>query len=212
MKTTCGHRVGIGMLTAWLLARTCAAASSVWVVSNGFHSSIGIPASALPSCKFPAARGADFLLLGWGDADWYRGHVTPGTFCSAVFWPTPSVLHVVAVRGRLSKRFRHSDVVRIELTPAQLLSLAVALDQSFARDEHGRLRPAGKGFQPGSEFFKSCESFYFPKMCNYWIAEKLRNSGLRLSVVASLSASGLVRQAALVGLPEQARGGPADYF
>lgn len=199
-------------MLASLLMQRSAAAETVWVVGNGFHSSLGLRAGDLPGWNFRGAHGVDHVLVGWGDAQWYRGQVTAGTFCSAVFWPTPSVLHVVPVRGGFAQRYPHSDVVRLELPRAQFAEFVKGLDGAFARDARGRVIGAGDGFQPQSHFFAGRESFYFPKMCNYWVAEKLQNGGLRISKAGSLTASGLMHQAARLGTREQSRRPPGDYF
>lgn len=200
---------------ALLAAFSGAAASAVpvWVVGNGFHSSLGVRVRDVPAWRaLPVARGAERLLIGWGDAQWYQGNENIGTFFSAVFWPTPSILLLVPVREPFAKKYPHSDVIRLELTDAQFAKLRARLESAFARDASGRPIYAGKGFAPRSAYYLGSGSFYFPKMCNYWVAEQLQKSGIPLSRFRSISAAGLVHETAPHGTVESRRGGKKDYF
>jgi hypothetical protein len=45
----------------------------VWLVSNGFHSSLAFRASDVPElAKLTAERRPSYVLIGWGEADFYR--------------------------------------------------------------------------------------------------------------------------------------------
>lgn len=198
-----------------LLTFFCRAASAVpvWIVSNGFHSSIGLQVRDVPTWRaLPIAHGANNLLIGWGDAQWYRGNANIGTLFSATFWPTPGVLLLVPVQEPFAKKYPHSDIVRLDLSDAQFAKLRAAIESDFARDAAGKPIFAGDGFAPQSAFYQSRESFYFPKMCNYWVAEQLQKSGVRLSRFRSVSAAGLIHEAAPHGTVESRLNGKKDYF
>lgn len=199
------------LLLAFLAGRVQAA--PVWIVSNGFHSSLGVEVRDFPNLRaLPAARGAERLLIGWGDAQWYRGNANIGTFFSAVFWPTPSVLLLVPVRRPFAETLAHSDVVRLDLSEEQFEKLRARIVSAFARDPAGKPIPAGNGFLPGSVFYLARERFYFPKMCNYWLAEQLQKSGVPVSRFRSISAAGLAHEAARHGTVESRFRGTKDYF
>ena len=184
----------------------------VWVVSNGFHTSLALRAADLPLAKEVFGSGqADVVLLGWGARDIYRGYNNPWTVCEAVFGG-PSLLHVIPIRGTVRSRFLHSDIVRFDLPCDRVRALARELERAFARDELGRLEPQGRGYYAESRFYRGRERFYFPKVCNTWVASKLQRSGVPLCVPASLLAPVLIRQAARAGKREERRSAPVDAF
>ncbi len=186
---------------------------SFWVISNGFHSSLAFRAGDVPGLPLPGNNGrADYLLIGWGAADYYQGRANPWTFLKAIFWRNRSALHVVPVRGSLRKRFARSDIVRLQLTSGQFAILARELDRSFARDSRGNRILLGPGYFTDSCFYAGSEQFYFPKMCNTWVAQKLHRSGLPIGVYTSFAASELLWQSGKIGWREQWRRRPVDAF
>ncbi len=185
----------------------------VWIVSNGFHSSLAVRVRDVPELRaLPVAHDANFLLIGWGDSQWYRGNVNASTACSAVLWPTPSVLLLVPLREKVASKYSHSDVIRLELSRQSFEKLRARIDGEFARNAAGKPIRIEDGFVPGSEFYAARESFYFPKMCNYWVAEQLQKSGLHLSRFRSISAAGLVHETAPLGTLESRLHAEKDYF
>ena len=52
--------------------------------------------------------------MGWGDDGFYRSDkITTGVTLKALFWPTPSVLHVVGFNDAPESYFVESKVVRM---------------------------------------------------------------------------------------------------
>ncbi len=185
----------------------------VWLVGNGFHSGIAIHTKDLPDGrKLSGDPRAEILLIGWGDAAFYRRQINPWTTLAALCWPTPSILHVVPVRGSVTARFPRSDVIEISLPRAQHLALCRALDEAFSRDARGRRVFVQRGYFPESRFYAGRESFYFPKMCNLWTAQKLRHAGVPVFAPTAIFASGLARQVARSGTHLQSRRRPLDAF
>ena len=162
-----------------ILLGLCAPASGeatrkVWLVGNGFHSAIAISARDIPGGReLSGDSRAEWLLFGWGDADFYRRKINPWTVLTAIVWPSPSILHVVPVRGSVADRFRRSDVIELSLPRSGHRALCAALDDAFARDARGRRIFVQRGYFPESRFYAGRERFYFPKMCNLWVAQKL---------------------------------------
>src|SRR5688572_21030752 len=139
-------RLAWGLVVTWTFwtcgepkARAAAPAKSIWLVGNGFHSSIAVRTADLPFARAlsPDPR-AEVLVIGWGAADYYRGRVNPWTFCKALCGGSPSILHVVPIRGAVARRFPRSDVVELRVSVANLRRLVHELDRAFARDERGR--------------------------------------------------------------------------
>ena len=73
----------------------------VYVVSHGWHTGFVISAQdmykQMPALKlrFP---GALYIEFGWGDKGFYQANeITTGLTLRAIFWPTDSVVHAVAL-------------------------------------------------------------------------------------------------------------------
>lgn len=195
-----------------LCASACAA-DRVWLVGNGFHSGIAICAKDLPDGRnLSGDPRAEILLIGWGDAAFYRRQINPWTTLAALGWPTPSILHVVPVRGSVTARFPRSDVIALSLPRSRYLALCRALDDAFSRDARGRRVFVQRGYVPESRFYAGRESFYFPKMCNLWTAQKLQRAGVPVFAPTAILASGLARQVARTGTRLQSRRRPLDAF
>jgi len=201
----------------WIIAHATAlavgSAKPVWIVSNGFHTSFGFRTRDLPFARrITGDPQPPFVLIGWGATDFYEGKTNPWTLVEALFGSGGSILHVVPVRGAISDRFSHSDVVELKLSAEKFRRLTDALDQSFARDSSGRFKFIVHGYYTDSRFYAGVERFYFPKMCNVWVAEKLHRSGVSICVPNSLIAFELMWQAKKLGKREQRLGRPRDVF
>jgi hypothetical protein len=207
------------LLPCWIaclalsIASLSGAEKPVWVVSNGFHTSLGVRTADFPLAgQMEGTRGSDELLIGWGAHDFYQGVANPWTLLEAIL-PNRSVLHVVPVRGPIARRFAHSDVFRLRLTSVQFEALRRQLEAAFARDPRGRLVPTGHpGYYPDSHFYPGHDLTYFPKMCNFWVAARLRQSGLSLRPAEAITAADLMFQAQRLGTREASLARPHDYF
>jgi len=190
-------------------------AESVWLVSNGFHTSIGVRTREVA----PQVRRlvndphADHLLFGWGAAIYYTApKVTPGVSCRATLLPTASAVHVVPVHGSLARRFAHSDVFRFEVPPQGLERVSQFILESVKRNSTSRPRLLGAGYFPGSRFYAGTEVFWVPITCNIWSARALREAGVRLPMVCAFAAPNLVWLSSKRGVREQSRHPPLDGF
>ena len=204
-------------LVAWCAAGAPLAAAEsthpVWLVSNGFHSSLAVRAGDFPGARqLTGDPRAGHLLIGWGGAEFYRGRTDLWTICRSIGWPTRSALHVVPIRGAVVRRFPRSDVIRLELPAANYRLLLSDLDLSFARNSTGRPILLGPGDIAGSRFYEGWERFCLFKMCNVWAAQKLRRRGVGICVPLAITASGLAGQAARLGERESRRRRPVDAF
>lgn len=189
------------------------ATRQVWLVGNGFHSAIAIRTNDLPGGReMSGDPRADELLIGWGDADFFRRKINPWTVLAAICWPTPSILHVVPVRGSVAARFPRSDVIELTLPRSRHRALCAELDAAFARDARGRRIFVQRGYFAASRFYAGRESFYFPKMCNLWVAQKLQHAGVPVFSPTAFFAGELTRQAGKTGVRLQSRRRPVDAF
>lgn len=209
------NRVFAGICALFALAAATTEAAPVWLVSNGFHTSLALRISDLPP-RLRALSGdqrASHVLFGWGAEPFYTARrVTPAIFCRTICLPTPSALHVVPFRGPVWRRFSHSDVLRFELSQLRTRELMRFLEEAVRRDKHGGPILIGPGYFPRSRFYAGREIFWFPATCNVWSARALRLGGIRAGLLFSVTATGLVAEVEKKGCREQIRRAPVDGF
>lgn len=194
---------------------SAAGETSVWLVSNGFHSSIAIRTADLSPRLRQLAGNPDgrFLVIGWGAAIYYTApKVTPVVCCRATLLPTPSALHIITVDQPIRVRFPNSDVFRLTLSANGKRNLQRFMEDAFRLDAAGRSHFLGTGKVPRGRFYSGRETFWFPGTCNVWSARALHQAGLPFVSIRSIAASGLSRQAGKLGTREARRKRPLDAF
>ena len=87
--------------------------NQVYVVSHGWHTGFVIPApeiqGVIPELE---QRFGDtpYIEFGWGDKGFYQAkETTLGLTLRAIFWPTESVVHSVAVPQKVEEYFLNSE-------------------------------------------------------------------------------------------------------
>ncbi len=167
---------------------------TVHVISHGWHTGIALSRAEFVGTDRVMERefggDADYLEFGWGDAAYYpTDRPTVGMSLKALFWPTPSVLRVVAVRGTLTNAFAGAEIIPVELSEPGFERLRCFVARTFRRDAKGdlmRVKP---------EFYEAEGKFYFPKMCNWWAASALREAGCPIAPGCCVSAGCVAAQA-----------------
>ena len=181
-------------------APPAAAGTPVHVVSHGWHTGIVIPLTreALELCP-PLAdfRGRRFVELGWGDEGFYRAEsITVGTTIRAVVWPSPSVIHAVGFDRAPEAEYLGSDVIRLEVAPADLRRLLEEIGEAFAVRE-----PLGPGIYGDSRFYRARGSYYFPNTCNVWTLRTIAAAGVPTTPLLGIRAESTMAQLARHGTP-----------
>lgn len=176
----------------------------LWVVNHGWHTGLVLRADDVPVEAWPARAGfgdAGYFEIGWGDRDFYRA-TDPGAWLAlkAVAWPSPGVLHVVAVVGTLDVLFGAAEIVEIAVSSPGLARLLARLRSSHALDDQGQPAVLGPGLYGQSRFYASHERFHAFKTCNVWVATMLQTAGVPVSPAQALTAAGLMAQ--LRALPQ----------
>ena len=169
---------------------------SVYIVSHGWHTGIVYPRERLleyaPGLKkrFPAG---DYLEIGWGDKGFYQAQeITAGITLKALFWPTETVVHVVAVPRSPHRSFPNSQVRQVCLDQPQIESLGRFLASSFARDQANQMVATRKGIYGDSEFYPGVGSFHLFNTCNKWTAKGLESAGFDINTSLKLTASSIL--------------------
>ena len=167
------------------------------VASNGWHTAIVVPASALvatgllpEAADFPDAA---FLEFGWGDRVYYPAkEKTLGMTLAAALVPTPAVMHMAGLAAAPKDRDAGLEVVSAALTEAGFLNLAEALSAEFERPPGGLAKAISRGLYPDSWFYNARGEFHLFNTCNTWTARMLRAGGLALSSAGIVTADGLM--------------------
>jgi uncharacterized protein (TIGR02117 family) len=168
----------------------------VYVVSHGWHTGFVIPAidiqDKLPELKkrFPHANNIE---LGWGDKGFYQAkEITTGLTLRAIFWPTKSVVHAVAVPSDVQRYFSNSVIETLCLNELEYLSLITFISNSFARNETDDVMPQKKGIYGNSQFYTGMGDYYLMNTCNKWTAKGIKSAGLDISPVFKLTAGSIM--------------------
>jgi uncharacterized protein (TIGR02117 family) len=178
-------------------------AVAVHLVVHEWHTGIAIRRADIPAGIWPESRDfpqAEYLEVGWGDRDFYQGREQgPWGMLRAALWPTPSVLHVAGVQGRLPQTFPASEIVQLTLPAEGFQALLRHVHDAFQRAGAAAAAPLGPGLYGDSRFYPARESFHLFRTCNVWTARALQAAGL--PVRDAITKEGLMTQARALGKP-----------
>jgi len=159
---------------------------TVYVIDNGFHTDIAIPADEIPAGSLLAeaarpAGNAPWLVIGWGDAGFYtaKGFSVARAVdgLRALFWiNNPSVIRVFGVSGDPKALYGAKTALPVTLSRAGFAAMIAHMQASFVkRAGHPVVYPV-----PGTTdaFFDSREHFSIARDCNNWTADQLNAAGL----------------------------------
>jgi uncharacterized protein (TIGR02117 family) len=159
---------------------------TVYVIDNGFHTDIAIPANEIPAGSLLAeatrpAGNTPWLVIGWGDAGFYtaKGFSAARALdgLRALFWiDNPSVIRVFGVQGDPGALYDARTALPVTLSRAGLAAMLAHMQASFVEKAgHPAVYPV-----PGATdaFYDSNEHFSIARDCNNWTADQLNAAGL----------------------------------
>ena len=172
------------------------AKNEVYVVNHGWHTGFVVHASEIQE-EIPELKqrfgNAPYIEFGWGDKEFYQANeITPDITLKAIFLPTESVLHAVAVSSEADKYFKHSEVHKFCLEDLELKSLVDFISNSFYRDESGSILKLNHGIYGDSQFYKAKGNFHIFNTCNKWTAKGLESTGMKISTTFKLTAGSIM--------------------
>jgi len=169
---------------------------AIYVVSHGWRTGLVLPTERLSDPFFAETKeynGSINLEIGWGDLDFYQSpDVDYLITVKAALWPTTSTLHVVRIDTTAEAYFPYSDLIRLNFTIPDFDMLQQFVINSFAQDSLGKPIPLDKGIYGQSTFYLGEEKYYFPKTCNVWTAQALKEAGLPVRPLYSQKAETLM--------------------
>lgn len=225
---TCARHLG-GTFLRWLLAvllvvllAACAARppgpvlkgpaldadNTIFVTSNGWHSSIVIARSDMPPGRIPEVADfpkARFLEFGWGDAEYYPAkRATIAMTLRAALMPTPAVVHVAGLNAEPADFFAGYEVIAVQADDQGFARLVDFIDASFKRASKVRVEASGPGLYATSRFYPATGRFHLRNTCNTWTAHALTAAGFDVRASGTSRAEVLMRQvrALAIGAPK----------
>ena len=160
-------------------------ATTIFITSHGWHTGIIVPSGLIQS-RIPQLRQrfskVTHIEFGWGDRGFYQAkEITSGLTVRAIFWPTETVVHVVAVPSDPRTYFPQSEVIQVCLSGKGYSALVRFIENSFYRDERQKIVKLSDGLYGNAQFYKGVGDYYLFNTCNKWTAKGLKSAGLDIS-------------------------------
>ncbi len=170
--------------------------NKIYVISHDWHTGFIIPKNKIQHLIPVLTKrfdNADLLEFGWGDKGFYQSRkMTAGLVFSAMFWPTESVVHVVAVSGNSHAFFANSEIEPVYLSDEGYDSLLKYISDSFRRNEKKEIIELEKGLYGDSQFYAGEGDYFLMNTCNKWTAKGLKSGGMDIETTFTLTASGVI--------------------
>jgi uncharacterized protein (TIGR02117 family) len=172
---------------------------SIYVVRRGWHTGVALPTADWPNQDWSVLAQfaeADYLEFGWGDRRFYQSE--PNTFWEtvrAVLWPTPSVVHVIGLENPVVDNAHALDIVEVRVPIDRLTVLATAIEQEFTSRAPTQTGTLLVSTPDPNAFFKARRRFFFPRMCNWWTASRLREAGCLVTPGTTIRAARVMHDA-----------------
>ena len=161
----------------------------IYVVSNGVHTDILVPATTSildwreilrPEHFEQETESFRYVALGWGDRDFYVNtptweEVSIVTIARALLLPTETIMHV-----QFSPVYAESDACRkVTLSVPQYERLMTALKSSFQLDAQGHpIRLDVASYNSLDCFYRGAGTYHAFNTCNCWTGRMLRETGV----------------------------------
>ena len=155
----------------------------LWLVGDSLHADFVVETSWLREhgVRLPTTLNRyRYLCFGWGDRIAYTRRWRSHDITQALFWPSESIVQVVAFNTQVVPTFPNQEVVKVSVPYSGGRPMANFLNSSFVFDPKTpntpiTLRPSkwGHGY-----FLKSPYAYYLPRMCNQWVSTALNLAGV----------------------------------
>jgi uncharacterized protein (TIGR02117 family) len=177
--------VGCIIPTRWQSAQRGCDVPLIISSVNHFHAELIVPVKAAGvnwaeridlNALGKQAQAYQYLSFGWGDRDFFlRGSFDPITIGKALFWPTPTVMHVWGhTQPPLSTLKPRFELKQQWLSAEEYQQLADFIWAGFEPSATEQPIFVRSGLYPNSAFFTGTGSYSILRTCNIWTAEGLR--------------------------------------
>lgn len=170
---------------------------TVYLITGGWHTEIGLNVEAI-SGQLAALKnanpGAEYLVFGWGQRDYYMvSDPSLGDLLRAAS-PGPAVMLTVPLRRNPLEAFGRTNAMAVPVSPEGLASISAHLWREIQKDAGEVPQPIAAGPHPGSRFYASTSVYDLTRNCNRWTAEALRIAGVPVRSEGIIFASDVVEQ------------------
>ncbi len=162
----------------------------VYVINNGFHTDIALPADFVNTRGGPLADASSmagrhaWLIYGWGDAGFFTAQgfsfarVADGL--RALFVPgNPSVIRLYGVDRRPDDLYGKAVAVPVVLSANGFAAMERRIETSMRVRDGRPMLALSEG--DGVYFFDSTEHFSIVRVCNNWTSDQLAAAGLPMT-------------------------------
>jgi uncharacterized protein (TIGR02117 family) len=161
-----------------------AAGDIIYVVDQGWHAEIGIPARELGKDLafyrkiFPGAR---VIMFGYGKKTFFTA--PPDTISEYILgpFPGPAVIHVVGLTVTPVEAYPPESTVTLRLPPGGARALTSFIWQDLSKDESGKPEEVARSSDPDGLFYAAQGEYNLFHTCNTWTADALHDAGLPIS-------------------------------
>lgn len=163
----------------------------IWVVSNGWHSGLVLPARTRhadwtglvhASHLGDPARAGRYLWFGWGERDFYLktptwAEVSPRTVARAAIGSPDTLMHV--------------DHLEVPPESGRPVRLSPREYRRLVRGVRGSFAPGAPiaGYGPADAFYPARGRYDLVRTCNWWTGRMLAAAGVRVGAWTPFSAT-----------------------
>jgi uncharacterized protein (TIGR02117 family) len=171
---------------------------TVYVIQRGWHTGVAVAKHDWPNREWSLLNDfpeSNYLEFGWGDARFYQAE--RNTFwlgVRAALWPTASVIHVIGLNDPISNAYAEA-IVPVRVSHDGLRALTEAVEHEFTAEHPVPTGSPLRAAPHPNRFYDAKRSFYFPRMCNWWIAARLKEAGCPIQPWSVITASRVIREA-----------------
>lgn len=177
---------------------------TIYVVSHGWHTGLVLDMADISGQKHLVPdffKDSNSIEFGWGDEGFYKSkEFSLWVTVKAAILPTPTVLHLVDLRFSVQTHFPTSGIVKVNLSEQGFKKLCEHIESSYLLDAKGSIIETGPGIYGRSRFYRSDESYFFPKTCNVWTASALRSAGCPITRIYAVRAENVFNQSKKFGI------------
>lgn len=172
---------------------------SIYVVKRAWHTGVAIAAADWPNREWAVLAefsDSDYLEFGWGDARYYQAEQESWWMAiRAALWPTSSVIHAIGIRSPIAENIHADDVVEVRVSVAGLRRMADVIEREFSQSAPVPTPVVSNAAPRPNHFYSARRKFFFPRMCNWWIATRLEEASCPIEPWTVITATRIMREA-----------------
>lgn len=176
-----------------------ASVRSIYVVKRGWHSGIAIAAADWPNRQWSVLADfpdSDYLEFGWGEERFYQAEPeTAWLAIRAALWVNSSVIHVIGVSSPIVENIDANDIVEVRVSADGLRRVTEAIEREFTEVAPVATPVSLSAAPKPNHFYSAKRKFFFPRMCNWWVASRLAEASCPLQPWSVVTASQIIREA-----------------